>query len=51
MKKNNLINKIINIFLICMCTIEVGMAIGYYMLVNIDFNKYNNEYIIEVLNN
>lgn len=48
--KKNMINKILKIFLICVCTIEIGIFIGYYILANTDFNKYNIDYNIEIIN-
>ena len=48
MKKNK-VGKFITIFAIIMATIEIGIGIGYYMLINIDFDKYNNDYKIEVV--
>lgn len=47
--KNSLVGKIILIISIICVTIECGITIGYYMLSNIDFDKYNNEYKIEVI--
>lgn len=48
MKKNR-IGKFITTFAVIMATIEIGIGISYYMLVNIDFDKYNNKYDIEVV--
>lgn len=48
MKKNK-IGKFITIFAIIMATIEIGIGISYFMLINIDFDKYNNDYKIEVV--
>ena len=48
MKKNK-IGKFITVFSIIMATIEIGIGISYYMLINIDFDKYNNEYNVEVV--
>ena len=47
--KNNKIGKFITIFSIIMVTIEIGIGISYYMLINIDFDKYNNDYKIVVV--
>lgn len=47
--ENNKIGKIITIFSIIMATIEIGIGISYYMLINIDFDKYNNDYKIVVV--
>lgn len=47
--KKNIIGKIITIFTIIIVTVEIGIAIGYYMLLNIDFEKYNDTYSIEVV--
>lgn len=43
------VGRFITIFAVIMATIEIGIGIGYYMLLNIDFNKYNNDYDIEVI--
>lgn len=48
MKKNKM-DKFITIFTIIMATIEIGIGISYYMLLNIDFGKYNNQYKINVV--
>ena len=48
MKKSR-VGKLILTLLIIAGTVEVGITIGYYMLVNIDFNKYNVEYQVEVV--
>lgn len=48
MKKNR-VGRFITIFSIIMATIEIGIGISYYMLLNIDFDKYNNEYDIEIV--
>ena len=48
MKKNR-IGKMITILSIITITIEVGIATAYYMLTNIDFNKYDDKYSIEVI--
>lgn len=48
MKKSK-IDKFITIFAIIMATIEIGIGISYYMLLNIDFGKYNNQYKIDVV--
>ncbi len=48
MKKNK-IGKFITIFAIIIATIEIGIGISYFMLINIDFNKYNYDYKIEVV--
>lgn len=48
MKKNR-VGRFITIFSIIMATIEIGIGISYYMLLNIDFSKYNNEYDIEIV--
>lgn len=47
--KKNIVGRFITIFSIIMATIEIGIGISYYMLLNIDFNKYNNEYDIEIV--
>ena len=47
--KKNIVGKLITIFAIISATIEIGIAVGYYMLVNIDFDKYNSNYTIDVL--
>lgn len=47
--RKNIIGKIITIILIVSSTIMIGMYLGICILVNTDFNKYNN-YIIEVAN-
>lgn len=46
--KKNIIGKIIVVLLVVATTIEVGITIGYYMLINMDFNKYNTS-VIEVV--
>lgn len=48
MKKNR-VGRFITTFAVIMATIEIGIGISYYMLLNIDFNKYNNDYDIEVV--
>ncbi len=47
MKKSK-INKILNVLLICTATIEIGIFIGCYILLNTNFNKYNVEYKIKI---
>lgn len=46
--KRNKIDKIILIMSIIVATIEIGITIGYCMLTNIDFDKYNN-YNVEIV--
>lgn len=47
--KKNIVGKIITIICIICATIEVGIALGYFMLSNIDFNKYKTSYIVEIV--
>lgn len=47
--KKNIVGKIIAVLAIVCMTVEVGITLGYYMLVNIDFNKYDTVYKVEVL--
>lgn len=47
--KKNIIDKIIITLLVIATTIEVGITIGYYMLINIDFDKYNSSYNFSVI--
>lgn len=47
--KDNKIGKIIMIITIICATIECGIALGYYMISNIDFDKYKYEYTKEVI--
>ena len=47
--KKNIIGKIIVIIMIIAATVEVGIAVGWFMLANIDSNKYNVDYNIEVV--
>lgn len=47
--KKNIVGRIITVLVIVSATIQVGVTIGYYMLANIDFNKYNTNYNIEIV--
>ena len=47
--KKSIIDKIIITLLVIATTIEVGVTIGYYMLVNMDFDKYNSTQDISVV--
>ena len=46
--KKGVVSKIITVLSIVAFTIEVGVTIGYYMLLNIDFTQYDNNYTVEV---
>lgn len=48
--KNSIVGKVITIITIISLTVEVGIGIGYYMLANMDFNKFNTNYKVEVVN-
>ena len=43
--KKNIISNILKIFLISICTIEIGIFIGCYILINTNFDKYKIEMI------
>jgi len=45
--KKNIIGKIIVIVSIIAATVEIGISIGCYMLINIDVDKYSVKYNIE----
>lgn len=46
--KHTLVSKILKVLLICVFTIEIGITVGYVMLLNIDFNKYNENININI---
>ena len=46
--KKNIVGKIITILLIVSTTIMIGITIGICMLSNIDFDKYDNNPVIEI---
>lgn len=46
---NTLISKILRVLLICVFTIEIGITLGYVILLNIDFTK-NSENISVSIN-
>lgn len=47
--KKNIVGKVITVILVVSTTIMVGMILGMYMLSNIDFDKYDKDYIVEVV--
>ena len=47
--KKNIIGKIITVVAIISVTVEMGVFLGCYMLLNIDFNKYNTKYEVMVV--
>lgn len=42
--KKSIIGKMITVFTVIMITIELGIMLGYYILLNTDFNKYKTNY-------
>lgn len=47
--KKSIIGKIITIICIVFATIQIGVVMGVYILSNVDFDRYNTEYKIEVI--
>ena len=46
--KKGVISKLLIVITIVSITVEFGILIGYYMLANADFNKYNTEYEVTI---
>lgn len=43
----NIVGKIITVIIVVSTTIMLGIMLGAYMLANIDFEKYNRDFIVE----
>lgn len=48
--KKSIIGKLITIVSIVCFTFEIGIALGYYMLAKIDFDKYQTQKEIKIFN-
>ncbi len=46
--KRTLVSKILKVLLICVFTIEIGITVGYVILLNVDFNKYKDNISINI---
>lgn len=46
--KKSIIGKIITVITTIMITIEVGISLGYYILLKTDFNKYKTDYNVVI---
>lgn len=47
--KKSIIGTIITFILVIAATVEIGITLGYYMIINMDYNTFENNYNIEII--